>query len=323
MLSSRTMAFASGIFPAVVMVAGSGVVAAQDYPAKTVRIVAAAAGGGGDFQGRLLAQAISGPLGQPVIVENRGSSLLSAETVQKAPPDGYTLLVQGASLWVSGLMMQLSYDAVRDFAPIVHISREVFLLAVHPSMPVKTVKELIALAKARPGQLDFVTGSAGGPGHLGLELFNAMAGVKLTRIAYKGTAPSVTGLISGDGHVTIADSPLVMPHTKSGKLRALAVTSATPSALAPGMPTLAESGVPGFEQVGASGIWAPVKTPAAIINRLSQEMARYLRTPEARDRLLSAQLDVVGGTPEQFDAFIKSDIAKWNKVIKDAGIKLN
>ncbi len=305
-----------------VLVSCAGVAVAQDYPSKTVRIVAAAAGGGGDFQGRLLAQAIAGPLGQPVIVENRGSSVLSAETVAKAPPDGYTLLVQGASLWVSGLLLSLPYNAVRDFAPVVHISREVFILAVHPSVPVKSVKELIALAKAKPGQLDFTTGSVGGPGHLGGELLKSMAGINIVRVSYKGTAPSVTGLISGDGHLTIADSPLVMPHTQSGKLRALAVTSPDPSALAPGMPTLAAS-LAGYEIVGASGIWAPIKTPAAIINRVNQEMARYLRTPEAKEKLLSAQVEVVGGTPEQFDAFIKSDLARWSKVIKDADIKAN
>jgi tripartite-type tricarboxylate transporter receptor subunit TctC len=298
------------------------VATAQDYPVKPVRIVAAAAGGGGDFQGRLLAQAIAPPLGQPVIVENRGSSLLSAETVLKAPPDGYTLLVQGASLWLSALLQAgLSYDAVRDFAPVVQISREIFVLAVHPSLPVKSVKELIALAKANPGQLDFATGSAGGPGHLGLELFKAMAGVNLTRVAFKGTGPAVTGLITGDGHVTIGDWPLLAPHVPTGRIRALAVTSATPSALVPGMPTLAQSGVPGYEQVGASGIWAPIKTSAAVINKLNAEMARYLRTPEARDKLLGAQVEVIGGPPEQFDAYIKNDLAKWTKVLREAGVK--
>jgi tripartite-type tricarboxylate transporter receptor subunit TctC len=320
MLNLHRMKFA-GIFAINVLALGAGVATGQDYPNKTVRIVAAAAGGGGDFQGRLLAQAIAGPLGQPVIVENRGSSVLSGDAVAKAAPDGYTLLVQGASLWVSGLLQELPYNAVRDFTPVVHISREVFILAVHPSVPVKTVKELIDFAKARPGQLDFATGSIGGPGHLGGELLKSMAGINIVRVSFKGTAPSVTGLISGDGHLTIADAPLVMPHARSGKLRALAVTSPDPSALAPGLPTVAAS-LPGYELLGASGIWAPIKTPAAIISRLNQEMARYLRTPEAKEKLLSAQLEVVGGTPEQFDAFIKSDIARWSKVIKDAGIKM-
>ena len=320
MLSLHRINFAE-LLALNLMALTAGVTAAQDYPSKTVRIVAAAAGGGGDFQGRLLAQAISGPLGQPVIVENRGSSVLSAETVAKAPPDGYTLLVQGASLWVSGLLQELPYNAVRDFTPVVHISREVFILSVHPSVPVKSVKELIALAKERPGQLDFATGSIGGPGHLGGELLKSMAGINIVRVSFKGTAPSVTGLISGDGHLTIADAPLVAPHIKSGKLRALAVTSPDPSALAPGMPTVAAT-LPGYEIVGASGIWAPIKTPATIVNRINQEMTRYLRTPEAKEKLLGAQVEVVGGTPEQFDAFIKSDIARWSKVIKDAGIKM-
>ena len=305
------------------MALGPGIVSGQDYPSKPIRIVAGAAGGGGDWVARYLAQGISGPLGQPVIVENRGSAVLSADTVAKAPPDGYTALVQGASLWVVGLLQKMPYDVVRDFSPITMVSKEAFLVAVHPSLPVKSIKELIALAKAKPGQLNYASGTTGGPPHLGAELIKSMAGVNIVRVAYKGTAPAVTGVLTGESELTVADLALLLPHVKSGKIRGVAVTSSAPSELAPGVPTVAATGLPGFELVGGSGIWAPAKTPAAVINRLNQEIGRLLNTAETKERFLGFQIEVEGGTPAQFDARIKSDIVKWTKVIKDAGIKVN
>ena len=319
----RQLRFAVPIVGFCSLSAGVGMTWAQDFPSKTVRIVAGAAGGGGDFAARHVAQRITAGLGQPVIVENKPSAVDSAETVAKAPADGYTMLVQGASLWTSGILQKFSYDVVRDFAPITMITREVFIVAVHPSLPVKSIKELVALAKTKPGQLDYASGTIGGPPHLGAELIKSMAGVDMLRVPYKSTAPAVIGLLTGEAHVTVADIALIVPHAKSGKLRSLAVTSPDPSALTPGLPTVSASGLPGYEVVGGSGIWAPAKTPAAIVARLNQEMVRSLNSAESKERLLSAQTELVANSPEQFAAHIKNDLAKWTKVIKDAGIKVN
>jgi tripartite-type tricarboxylate transporter receptor subunit TctC len=305
------------------LLATSAAINAQEFPSKTIRIVAGAAGGGGDFAARHVAQGIAPAMGQPVIVENKSSAVESAETVAKAAPDGYTMLVQGASLWTSGLLQKFSYDVIRDFAPVTMISREVFIVAVHPSVPVKSMQELIKLAKSRPGQLDYASGTIGGPPHLGAELIKSMAGIDMLRVPYKSTAPAVVGVIGGEAHLAVADVPLIMPHTRSNKLRALAVTSPDASPLAPGLPTVAASGLPGYEVVGGSGIWAPAKTPSAIIAKLNQEMVRALNQPAAKERLLATQVETVANSPEQFAAHIKTDLAKWAKVIKEAGIKVN
>jgi len=297
------------------------VVSGQEYPSKSIRIVTAAAGGGSDFTSRVVAQGISGPLGQPVIVDNR-TAILAAEAVLKAPPDGYTLLVTGTSFWVGPLLQKAPYDAVRDFAAVVQIAREINLVAVHPSVPAKSVKELIALAKARPGELNYALTVVGSSNHLSAELFKSMAGVNIVGIAYKGSAAGITALISGEVQLSINDAGLVSPHVKSGRLRALAVTSAEPSALVPTLPTVAASGLPGYEAVSMTGLWAPAKTPGTILNRLNQEIVRFLRTAEAKEKFLNNGAETVGSSPEQFASTIISDIAKWGKVIKDAGIKV-
>ena len=315
--------FVVRMFPLGLMVLGAGVVSGQDYPNKPIRIVTAAAGGGSDFMARQVAQGISGPLGQPVIVENRGGGIIPVDYVSKAPPDGYTLLVQGAVAWVAPLLLRKApYDMVRDFSPISLLVKEVYLVAVHPSLPVKSVRELIALAKTRPGELNYSSSIAGGSGHLAGELFRSMAGVNIVHVPYKGTAASITALISGEVQLTITDAGLMTPHVKSGKLRALAVTSAEPSALVPGLPTEAASGLPGYEAVGRTGIWAPAKTPAAIIERLNQEIVRVLNLPDVKERFFNAGVEPVGSSPEQFAAIVKADIAKLGKLIKDAGIKV-
>jgi tripartite-type tricarboxylate transporter receptor subunit TctC len=249
--------------------------------------------------------------------------LIVGEQGAKAPPDGYTLTVQGASLWIGPLMQKNPWDVERDFAPISLLTREVFVFAVHPSVPAKSIKEVIALAKAKPGQLDYGTGSPGSPGQLGMELFKTMAGVNLVRVSFKGTSPAVTGMISGDVHVAVADVALVMPHHKSGKLRALAVTSLDASLLAPGLPTVASAGLAGYELEGGTGIWVPFKTPSAIVTRLNREIVRVLNTPDAKEKFLSVQAEVVASSAEQLAARIRSDIVKWGKVINDAGIKIN
>ena len=320
MLVSR---FAVETFWIGLMVLGAGVVSGQDYPNKPIRIVTGGAGGGSDFTSRQIAQGISGSLGQPVVVDNRASGVIAGEIVSKAPPDGYNLTVAGSAFWILQLLRKMPYDAVADFAPVSLISREVNILAVNPSVPATSVKELIALAKAKPGQLNYGSSTPAGPAHLAAELFKSMAGVNIVNVPYKITPMVITALIGGEVHLTIMDAGLVAPHVKTGKLRALAVTSAEPSALTPGLPTVAASGLPGYEVVGLTGIWAPAKTPAAIINRLNQEIVRVLNRADVKERFLNAGSEVVGGSPQEFTAMIKSDIARMSKVIKDAGIKVD
>jgi tripartite-type tricarboxylate transporter receptor subunit TctC len=211
---------------------------------------------------------------------------------------------------------------VTDFSPIAIATRDVLIFTVHPSLPAKSVKDLIALAKARPGQLNYASGGIGGAAHLPVELFNAMAGVNIVHIPYKGLALAITALIGGEVQLLVLDVGLATPHMKSGKLRALAVTSAKPSVLAPGLPTVAASGLPGYEASAVTAIFAPARTPVAIINRLNQEIVRFLRTPEAKEKFLAAGVDTVGSTPDELAAMLKFDIATTAKLIKDAGIKV-
>ena len=296
--------------------------AGQGFPSRPVRIVAGAPGSGSDFVSRIVAQGIAGPLGQPVVIDNR-IAVASAELVSKAPPDGYTLLVQGASLWIVGLLQKMTYDVLTDFSPVTIINREVLVLAVHPSLPAKSVKELIALAKSKPGALNYASGSIGGPAQLGVELLKSMSGTDIVGVPYKGSAAGITAVISGEVQLTVYDAGLVMPHVKAGKLRALAATSAEPSALAPGLPTVAASGLPGYELVGRTGVWAPAKTSPAIISRLNQEIVRLLQQPDVKAKFLASGAEAVGSTPEQFSATVKVELAKWRKVIKDANIKVD
>ena len=320
MLASR---FVKGIFPAGLMILGAALVSAQDYPNKPLRIVTAAAGGGSDFVARQVAQGLSGPLGQQVIVDNRGSGVLPGEYLSKSQPDGYTLLVNGGSTWLLQLLQTIPYDAQRDFVPIALISRNVNVFVVHPAVPVQNVKELIALPKAKPGALNYSLSSIGGAGHLAAELFKAMAGVNIVSVAYKGTSPAVTGAVAGEVQFTVADAALAAPHMKSGKLRALAVTSAEPTTLVPGLPTVAASGLPGYEAIGVTGMLGPAKMPRTVINRLNQEVLRFLKVPDVKERLLNAGEETIGSTPEQFADKIAADISKIGKLIKDLGIKAN
>jgi tripartite-type tricarboxylate transporter receptor subunit TctC len=305
------------------VVAGAPAVWAQDYPAKPIRIYTTTPGGGSDFVARIIAQGISGPLGQPVVIDNRGGGASVAEPAAKSPPDGYSLIVQGAALWILPLLQKVSWDAARDFAPITLVTREVFVLTVHPSIPANNVKELIALAKARPGELNYGSGAPGGPNRLAMELMKSMTGTNLVNVPYKGPPAAVTAQLSGEVQVSISDLSLVAPHLKSGRLRSLGVTSAEPSALTPGMPTVAATGLPGFEWIGMTGIWAPAKTPDAIITRLNQEIVRVLRQPDVKEKFLSNGAEIVGNSAEAFAAVIRSDIARVGKVIKDANIRLD
>jgi tripartite-type tricarboxylate transporter receptor subunit TctC len=256
-------------------------------------------------------------------VDNRGVGVIPAEIVSKSPPDGYTLFVTGANTWIAPLLQKTSYDVVRDFSPIAQIEKAALVVAVHPSLPVKSIKELIAFAKARPGELNYSTAGVGGTSHLATELFKYMADANIVRVPYKGGGAQIAAVISGEAHMTVTDAGLLIPHAKTGKLRALAVTSAEPSALAPGLPTVAASGVPGYEAVGMTGMFAPAKTPVAIINRLNQEIVRMLKQPEIKERFLKAGAEPFGSSPEQFAAAVKSDIDKFGKMIKGAAIKID
>jgi tripartite-type tricarboxylate transporter receptor subunit TctC len=305
----------------VLCVGVAGVAGAQDYPAKPIRIVTSAAGGGSDFTARQIAQGISGSLAQPVVVDNRAGGIIAAEVVAKSPPDGYTLTVQGA-LWIVPLLAKAPYE-VGDFAPVIQTERIVNIVAVHPSVPAKSVRELVLLAKARPGELNYASVSIGGSTHLAVELFKSMADANIVHVPYKGAATAVPALISGEVQLMIFDAGVLAPHVKSGKLRALAVTSAQPSALFPELPTVASSGLPGYESGAMAGLFAPVKTPRAIIDRLNQEIVRALSRPDVKERFQGQGLEVVAGTPDEFAAAIRADTARLSKVIKEAGIKVN
>jgi tripartite-type tricarboxylate transporter receptor subunit TctC len=299
----------------------SGGVSAQDYPSKPIRIITTAAGGGGDFSARQIAQGISGPLGHPVIVDNRtGAS--AAEAVAKAPADGYTLLNASGAVWSTPLMRPTPYDVARDFAPLSMLVREVSIIAVHPSLPVKSVKDLISLAKARPGVLNYSSALPGATSHLQTELFKSMAGVDIVGIYYKATAQATAALIGGETQMAILNVDLILPHMKSGRLRALAVTSAQPSTLAPGLPTVADTGLPRYEAVSMTGMFVPAKTPQAIVDRLSREVMTLMSRAEVKERFLNTGVEPVGSSPEQFGAAVKADIANLSKVIKEANIKI-
>ena len=302
-----------------VMGFGAGTAFAQDFPSKPVRMVTSAPGGGGDVIARLIAQAISGSLGQQVIVDNRGG-VISSETVAKAPPDGYTLLSQPNSFWLLPFMQKVSYDPVRDFLPVSLTVTSPNVIVVHPSLPVKSVKELIAFAKARPGQLNFAAGSTGSSSHLAAELFKMMAGINIVYIPYRGAGPALNDTLGGQVSLLFSNTAAAGPHIKSGRLRGLAVTSAKPSALAPGLPTAASSGLPGYEAAAIYGVFAPAGTPATLVTRLNQEIVRALNRPDVKEKFFNAGVEVVASSPEQLATIMKSDMVRLGKVIKDAGI---
>ena len=304
------------------MLLGAGLACGQSYPGKPVRIVTSGVGGGSDLAARLIAQAISPGLGQQVIVDNRPSGVIPGETVAKAAPDGHTLLVSSSVLWLESLLQaHAPYDAVRDFLPVTLAARSPNILVVHPSLPARSVKELIALARAKPGALNYAAGATGSSDHLAAELFKVMAGVDIVRISYKTAASRMADLLGGHVQLSFGSGGTVAAHVKTGKLRALAVTSAQPSALLPDLPTMAASGVPGYEAVQILGVFAPARTPAPFIGRLNQEIVRALGQADVKERFLNFGVETVGSTPEEFAAVIESDMAKWDKLIKIAGIR--
>ena len=299
---------------------GADNICAQNFPNRPIRIITTEVGSGNDFTARLISSALLDGLGQHVVVDNRGN--IAGEIVAKATPDGYTLLSWGSPLWLAPYLREkVAYDAVKDFAPVTLMATSPNILVVHPSLAVKSVKDLIALAKVRPGDLNYSSPGSGGSPHLAAELFKSMAGVKIIHVAYKGMGSAILGVIRGEVQIMFPSAAAVTPHIKSGRLRALAVTSARPTALAPGLPTMAVSGLAGYESLGMFGVFAPAGTPAPIVNRLNQEMVRVLNKPDIKQKFFDSGTETVGNTPEEFSAIVKSDMAKMGKLIKDAGIR--
>ncbi len=296
---------------------------AQTYPNKPIHIICPEPGGGADLAARLIAQGITGPLGQSVIVDNRPSGIILGQTVAKSQADGYTLLLTGNTHWLLPLLQNnVPFDPVNDFAPISVVASAPLLLVVHPSVSANTVRELIELAKAKPGELNYAAGATGSSNHLAGELFKSMAGVNIASIPYKGGGPALNDVVAGRVQLMFFVAPAVTPHVKTGRLKALAVTSAQSSALAPGLPTISGSGLPGYEMATTYAMFAPARTPAAALKLLNQEITRVLNTAEVKERLLSAGVESAGTSPEQLAATVKADMARMGKVIKEAGIKL-
>jgi tripartite-type tricarboxylate transporter receptor subunit TctC len=299
----------------------ANVLFAQDYPTRTIRIVTTDAGGSSDFFLRPLAQSLSKSLGQPVVVDNRpGSGAIPGEIVSKSPPDGYTLLFFTMNLWITPLLQKTAYDPVADFAPITLATRACSVLVVTPSLPAKSVKDIIALAKARPGDIVYAHGSSGSASHLAGAMFQAITGVKMLNVPYKGSAQALIDVMSGQAQMMFPNAAVVPPHIKSGKLKALAVTTAEPSALFPGLPTVGAT-VPGFAAGTMNGLWAPAKTPEAIVRRLNQDAVRFILAAETKDRLAVAGTEPVGSSPQEFAKTIVAEMARWSKVIKIANIR--
>jgi tripartite-type tricarboxylate transporter receptor subunit TctC len=302
-----------------------GSAAAQTYPVKPIRfVVPFAPGGGTDLLARLLAPRLTEALGQPVVVDNRGGAggVIGAEIAVKAPADGYTIVLGSPGpLTINPNFQRMPYDPLRDFAPIALATVSPFVLVVHPSLPARSVKELLSLARSRPGQLNYGSSGNGSVAHFSAEQLKALAGIDIVHVPYKGSGPAVIDLIAGQLHLMLENMPTVLPHIRTGKLRALAVGTKMRSSLLPELPPLGEAGVPGYESSTAFGVLAPAKTPSAIINRLNAEIVKTLRSAEARERLTALGMEPVGGTPEQYAAHLKEELAKYGRIVKTAGIK--
>lgn len=300
---------------------------AQNYPAKTIRmIVPFPAGGATDIVARLVAQKLSEAWGQQVIVDNRGGAAgtIGSELAAKSPADGYTILVGTSSTHAiaQSLYAKLPYDSVKDFVPVVGLATSTITLSAHPSVPAKNVRELIALAKARPDALSFASSGSGGVSHLIGEMFKSQAGIQMLHVPYKGDAPALADLVGGQVSIEFGTAVAFLPYIQSGKLKALAVTGLQRSPALPGVPTVSESGLKGFEALQWYGVFAPAGTPREIVARLNNETAKVLRTAEFKERLAKLASEPFAGTPGEFAAFQKSEISKWAKVVRESGAKV-
>ena len=308
-------------------VAAASPAMAQEYPVKAIRFIAPnLPAGPTDILARLLGQKLAEAFGQPVVIENRAGAggNIGTEIASKMPPDGYTLVTGNNATFGANpsLYKKLPFDPIKDFAPIVLVATQPNILVVHPALPVKNVKDLIALAKARPGQLNYANSGTGANAHLAAELFKSMTGTSIEAIAYKSAAPALVDLIAGQTHMMFATSLSVMQHIQSGKLRALGVTTAKRVAAVKDLPTIAEAGVPGFEATTWHGVLTNAGTPVAIINKLNAEINRALQMPDVRDKLAGLGAEVIGGTPKEFADHIAREIPKWAKVVKAANVHI-
>src|SRR5436309_1729667 len=299
---------------------------AQAWPNRPVRFLVPFAAGAGinDIMARLVGQHLGAGLGQPVVIENRAGAggIAGTEAAAKAAPDGTTFLMTNVSLVTSAyLYAKLPYDPQKDFVPVTLVATSPLMLVVHPSVAAKSVQELIALAKANPGRLNFGSGGVGSTPHLSVELFKSAAGIDAVHVPYKGGAPALNDLVGGQLSFMIENMPGTMPSVKAGKLRALAITSAQRSPLEPALPTMAESGVPGYEVVGWQGVFAVAGTPPETVARLQAEVAKVLRLPEVRERLAALGAQPVGSAPTEFGAFIRAEHARWGRIIREKGIR--
>jgi tripartite-type tricarboxylate transporter receptor subunit TctC len=298
--------------------------AAQQYPSKPVRfVVPFTAGGPTDIQGRLLGEKLAQRLGQQFIIDNRGGAggNIGMEIVAKAPPDGYTLVIATVGTWaVNPHLYKLPYDVLRDFSPIIQVSTSPAVLVVHPSVPAQNVKGLVALAKSKPGQLNYGSSGVGGLGHISGALFCLMSGTKMVHIPYKSSAPSLTDLIAGQIEVLFNNAISTVPHIKSGKARALAVTSIKRTQALPDLPTIDEAGIKGYDNSSWSAIAAPAATPKEIIGKLNNELNQILKLPDIQEKSAAGGAAIIAGTPEQFAAYLKSEVTKFERVVKEAKI---
>jgi tripartite-type tricarboxylate transporter receptor subunit TctC len=296
------------------------------YPTKSIRlIVPFAPGGSNDIMARLIGQKFAESLGQQVVVDNRAgaSGIIGTDIAAKAAPDGYTLLMMSLTFTVNpSLFSKLPYDTNRDLTPVTLVASAPLMLVVHPALPTRTVKELIAYARANPGKLSFGSGGRGATPHLAGEMFKLMAGVQMTHVPYKGGGPALVDLVGGQIQLMLENIPSTLPYAKSGKLRALAVTSIKRSALVPDLPTLDEAGLKGYEIVGWNGLFVPAGTSRSIVTRLHGETAKALEQPDMKARLAALGAEGVGSSPEEFKAFVQAEIRKWARVVKDAGLEV-
>ena len=295
---------------------------AQQYPSKPIRFII---GPAPDVLARLVGQKLSDNWGQQVVVDQRpgAGGILAAETVAKAAPDGYTwLLSTGAYTVLVGLYRNLPFDFVSDLAPVSLLATIPFLLVAHPSLPAKSVQDLMRLSRARPGEINFASGGTGTTSHLAGEMFKNMAKINIVHVPYKSVPVSLVGVISGEAHVTFAVMQAGYPNVKAGKLRALGVTSARRSPSAPDIPTIAESGVPGYEFISWNAVHVPAGTPKAVVSRVHAELVKVVALTDVREKMFSLGMEVAGSTPDELGALVKSDIAKWGKVIREAGVRV-
>ena len=300
-------------------------VSAQNYPSKPVRfIVPFVPGGPTDIQGRMLGEKLAQRLGQQVLIDNRGGAggNIGMELTAKAPPDGYTIVIATVGTWaVNPHLYKLPFDVVKDFAPIIQVSTSPGVLVVHPSVPAKSVKELVALARARPNELNDGSSGVGGFGHISGELFTLMTNTKMTHVPYKSSAPSMTDVMAGQIQVLFNNAIATVPFVQAKRVRALASTGAKRLAVLPDLPTIAEAGVAGYENSSWSAVAAPAGTPAPILGRLHKEFTGILADPEIQKRHADVGAQIIGGTPEQFHAYLKAEVDKFGKLVKSAGIK--